>query len=824
MSDYSIFPTAIDGYAQLPLFVDNITPVNAEGLNRIRSAIINIENALGIIPQGEYQTVSERLDNIDSGGLETIIERLNLIEAELDVVEATLADFPSDLATVLAAGNVTGGSNIILSTGDGIEGESRVDITANSGDINLTSDNLIVWSTIKISDNGSVSGIPGQLVLPEIAVAASNPGAGSGSVYVDTGTGGRAELFYIDDTGASTQITDLGSVSGGTGDVSGPASSVNNTIVRFDSTTGKIIKGGAASDGVILDDSGNLYPETANGGSLGTASNEWSDLFLTRDGAVIDFDSIKITKSPSAGAQFLEFSGALAGYNFTGGHIGAQDLLPLAANTYSLGSAGLTWQRLRLDSGSNITFGSYSITESSGALTFTGTIRPTVNDGAALGSGTVSWSDLFLAAGAQISFNNGDVSLQNTAANELSFLGAGDGYKFNNGAILLDNLFGPPNPGNGWGMLYANADYSNTEPQITYRTYLHTPQNSREYALSSSVKNCILHAVQVDSFDQIRQAAILMFSLVAPLDASNPDTITISDGTTTETWTAVAGAPAAFQFDVGANGTSSTQNLATAINNDSTLWGAEYIANGAPLNWGSIHPGFTNGIIIIYRKSQLTTTIDDRIYGSLSNQPRSAHFDFSGNPDYSQVGNNAADSPIPSSDPGVRNFGYGSTNSLDHGDVVFSILDRRQWFKDDFNSDWIELGVAPPVPSDSYSTSMAVSPGNTVNEFFFVPYDITLEEVNVYCDSGASSAAGIYTLAVEDIDGSNNLLSAATFNMETPGSGGSLSAATLTSVSLTATSADLNMTKGTKIRVQLVSSNIDLIADGVYIQLIYRSQ
>jgi len=173
MSDYIIFLTAIDGYAQLPLFVDNITPVNAEGLNRIRSAIINIENALGIIPQGEYQTVSERLDNIDSGGLETIVERLDLIEAELDVVEATLADFPSDLATVLAAGNVTGGSNIIVSTGDRIEGESSVDITANSGDINLTSDkisitnggsgaDLVVSST---NPNGLISSGPGSLAL-----------------------------------------------------------------------------------------------------------------------------------------------------------------------------------------------------------------------------------------------------------------------------------------------------------------------------------------------------------------------------------------------------------------------------------------------------------------------------------------------------------------------------------------------------------------------------------------------------------------------------------------------------------------------------------
>jgi len=194
MSDYSIFPKAIDGYAQLPLFVDNITPVNAEGLNRIRSAIVNIENALGITPQGEYITVSERLDSIDSGGLETIVERLDLIEAELDVVEATLADFPSDLATVLAAGNVTGGSNIILSTGDRIEGESNVlissatgsnvGLSASSGDVILSSDRLTLKNGANEADlivgptdpNGLVGADPGSLALDT-----------SGNLYVGQG-------------------------------------------------------------------------------------------------------------------------------------------------------------------------------------------------------------------------------------------------------------------------------------------------------------------------------------------------------------------------------------------------------------------------------------------------------------------------------------------------------------------------------------------------------------------------------------------------------------------------------------------------------------
>ena len=39
MSEYSIFPKAIDGYAQLPLTVDRAISVSAEEINRLRSAI-----------------------------------------------------------------------------------------------------------------------------------------------------------------------------------------------------------------------------------------------------------------------------------------------------------------------------------------------------------------------------------------------------------------------------------------------------------------------------------------------------------------------------------------------------------------------------------------------------------------------------------------------------------------------------------------------------------------------------------------------------------------------------------------------------------------
>ena len=71
MSDYSIYPNAIDGYAQIPLAVDGQSPINASGVNRLRSAIINIENAIGVAPflseeYGSFPTVAKRLDGLDA--------------------------------------------------------------------------------------------------------------------------------------------------------------------------------------------------------------------------------------------------------------------------------------------------------------------------------------------------------------------------------------------------------------------------------------------------------------------------------------------------------------------------------------------------------------------------------------------------------------------------------------------------------------------------------------------------------------------------------------------------------------------------------------
>lgn len=85
--------------------------------------------------------------------------------------------------------------------------------------------------------------------------------------------------------------------------------------------------------------------------------------------------------------------------------------------------------------------GTVGATTPSTAVITTATINtsvvPDANDGAVLGSATVSWSDLFLASGGVINWVNGDVTVTHSA-NALAFAGASSGYSFAGPTIISE--------------------------------------------------------------------------------------------------------------------------------------------------------------------------------------------------------------------------------------------------------------------------------------------------------------------------------------------------------------------------------------------------
>ena len=432
MSDYSIFPKALDGYAQLPLFVDNITPVNAEGLNRIRSAIVNIETTLGILPQGDSNTVSIRLDSIEAN-IDSIEANIDSIEANITIIESSLSalesrvtiiedsiyDLPNalflneastptaqtnkgaifvsdgsgglvqnnlyysnesgvitdllsggeDLATTLGIGNETVGNNIILSSGDEIQGQtdvklrsatnSNIDLISDgSGSVRIYTDNPadgLIFLQMGESQQTGMAHIPAgsfgpngvlllgfpDLVFPQLlppgsttvdvrvqspAVSTNAVGAGVGSGNVDIVTGSTGF------TSPGTEGGSSGQLKLGTGGVVGGSAtpSSGEIIVRTGQST--------------MGNSGDVT--IASGSVLGTGSTgtSGSTTITTGDAQATGCSSGNIIlepgvlTSPSTGTRgFVQVKGEKL--NFENGPNSADIMVGSASNAIMVGGA-----------------------------------------------------------------------------------------------------------------------------------------------------------------------------------------------------------------------------------------------------------------------------------------------------------------------------------------------------------------------------------------------------------------------------------------------------------------------------------------------------
>ncbi len=60
----TLFPEDIDNFTTLPIVIDGVSPVRAENFNSLRTAIVAIQQELGINPSSIYATIGDRLASI----------------------------------------------------------------------------------------------------------------------------------------------------------------------------------------------------------------------------------------------------------------------------------------------------------------------------------------------------------------------------------------------------------------------------------------------------------------------------------------------------------------------------------------------------------------------------------------------------------------------------------------------------------------------------------------------------------------------------------------------------------------------------------------
>ena len=270
----------------------------------------------------------------------------------------------------------------------------------------------------------------------------------------------------------------------------------------------KIVVSGSTAELNNISSSGDIVPVTSDGSSLGGATLQFSDLYLA-EGAVINWDNGDMTitqtnnlldiDSGNTRVDRLEIDSAadyidldtdlkiIAAADIIldpgGGEVDVDgNLIPNTDSADDLGASGKAWNKLWVDDIDLNAQGSISIggtgridldadddtsirASADDVITFEaagadqvaiadGTLTPSTSDDISLGTTALQFSDLFLAEGGVINWDNGDVTLTQTA-DQLALAG---GYLTVAGSITGSHFSGSADSTGSFGYLNVSGD------------------------------------------------------------------------------------------------------------------------------------------------------------------------------------------------------------------------------------------------------------------------------------------------------------------------------------------------------------------------------
>jgi len=337
------------------------------------------------------------------------------IRAVFDGSTATgLAEFQSTEFIALAYGGL-GASLSIGSAGQVLKVNSGADaLEFGAVEAILNIDGMTDGSGITIADSDKFAASDGGT---EKYVLASQIKTYAASALDDIGTGDAASTLQTSSGAITIDSNAAGvTVDGHTGVTLQSTSSGN---ILLDSVADIVLDAGGAD--VTLKDDGTVYGSlTQSGGELLIKSGSTPTTAATFSGA-------NTTLAGTLGVGAITGTSTIQGTTITA----TTAFVPDASDGATLGSASLEFSDLYLADGAVINFGDdqdITLTHSADAgLTTNGTFQattitattavvPDASDGAALGTTSLEWSDLYLADGAVIGFGDDqDVTLTHVA-------------------------------------------------------------------------------------------------------------------------------------------------------------------------------------------------------------------------------------------------------------------------------------------------------------------------------------------------------------------------------------------------------------------------